>query len=224
MRAFFSIPMIFLVTLVPNCSPDFPCETHPPDELPPVLDYVHGFPTGVVCGDVSMFGYIQDETQTDDHPSGLRRIWLTLDGVEIENLEIRRVCPEDYDFEFSNVQLPEMGILELHAEDCQGNSAVLRAAFITDVFDEDPPVLEFLSPEDGGTYPVGEMLFEVAVASDDPDVDVVLTVDGFGMGTDSNPPYKWIVDLGPGQHTGIAEAIDTCYGVATVEIVFSVVE
>lgn len=223
MRAFFGFPMIFLVTLVPNCGPDFPCETNPPDELPPVLDYVVGFPTGTVCGDFTVTGYIQDETQTDDRPSGLRRIWLTLDGIEIESLEIRMGCPEGYDFSFVNVQLPEMGILELHAEDCEGNSAALKAALITDVFDEDPPSVDFLSPTEDEEFPGGSIVFEVTIESDDEDVEVLLVVDGMGIGLDDSSPYRWIVDdLGPGNHLGEAQAEDTCGNIGETQVEFTV--
>jgi hypothetical protein len=223
MRAFFCIPMIFLVTLVPNCGPDFPCETNPPDELPPALDYVHGFPTGVICGDFTITGYVQDETQTDDRPSGLRRLWLTLDSIEIESLEIRMGCPESYDFSFANVQLPEMGTLELHAEDCEGNSAVLRAALIVDVFDEDPPAITWVNPTEDEVLNGSSWIFEVTVASDNEDLDVCLEVDGIALGCDDTSPYKWIVDvLESGEHSAIAIAEDSCGYQGESEVTFFV--
>lgn len=223
MRAFFGIPIIFLVTLVPNCSPDFPCEINPPDVLPPILDSLYGFPGNIVCGSFTINGFVLDETQTNARASGLRRIWLTLDGIEIEMLEIRADCPEGYDFEFTNVQLSEMGILELLAEDCEGNSAVLRAALIVDVFDEDPPVVTWVNPTEDEVLYGTSWIFEATVVSDDEDLDVCLEVDGIALGCDDTSPYKWIVDvLESGEHSAIAIAEDSCGYQGESEVTFFV--
>jgi len=217
--------LIFLITVVPQCGP-FPSKLpHPVDEIPPYLERIDAFPSSEICGTFDVIGNITDDAQEDINPTGVSRIWLTLDGSEIEDWYPSYDCPFAVEFAIANIELFSTGKLELRAKDCEGNEAILKQVIVDQVSDEDPPVPTFVFPTDGATIFGSNWIFEVAVASDNEDLDVCLEIDGVAVGCDDTIPYKWPVsDLDPGIHIALAIAEDSCGYHGESEVTFFIEE
>lgn len=143
-----------------------------------------------------------------------------LDGDEVAESTFID-CPECVDISLLNFDINGTGTLAFFAEDCDGNASILKQVVITAAYDEDPPVVTWVSPTDGETIIGTSHIFEVSVTSDNDDLEVCLTIDGFDRGCDSSSPYKWLISgLSHGYHTAIATATDGCGLQGSAEITF----
>jgi len=96
MRSVFLSPVIFLITLVPNCSHD--CGPRPDDDNPPVIVINSPDLSDSFCEGFSVEGTVTD------NDAGIEEIILYVDGEEVELVELNNVL--HYDFEF-NVTLSD---------------------------------------------------------------------------------------------------------------------
>lgn len=192
------------------------------DSKPPELVRWDTFPGATVCGPVDIIGNVTDVADADVDPTGVAEIWVTLDGNQIASFTPRAECPEAVEFSFTELEITGTGALALHAEDCEGNAAILKQVVVQAAYDEDPPVVTVITPSDDGITCEDSQIIEVDVASDNDDLVVCLTIDGFDIGCDSIPPYRWIVNLDPGLHLANITAIDGCGMEGSAEITFLV--
>jgi len=178
---------------------------------------------GMVCGPLTIIGNVTDEAQTGVDPTGVAKIWATLNGTEVADFTPRAECPVSVEF-ILNLDLDASGSLKLHAEDCEGNEIIFRNTNV-DVFDEDPPFITWVFPIDGATITGSSWMFEVDIDSDNEDLEVCLDIDGLEEGCDTSAPYKWLVgNLEDGPHITTVTATDGCGCQSEVEINFEVQE
>jgi len=192
----------------------------PVDEHPPVLERLDVAPDEMVCGSFDIIGNVTDIAEAELDPTGVDKIWVTLDGVEIESLEPGTNCEVSVEFAFTNIEIDGPGLLALHAKDCEGNEKILHQVDIDAVFDGDPPTVTFTTPTEGATLYGSTFLIEVDVDSDDDNVTAYLEIDGFDYAPDSNAPYRWSVELEEGPHLANARVMDSCGNEGMAEVSF----
>ena len=217
-------PIIFLITIVPQCGPYSGSRPYPADEAPPMLTRLDAWPVyGMVCGPLTITGNVTDEAQTGVDPTGVAKIWVTLNGTEIADYTPRAECPVSVEFTFTNIEITETGPLALHADDCEGNEVILNRVIVDSVSDDVDPIPSFVFPADGETIYGTSWIFEAAVVSDNEDLNVCLEVDDFLIDCDESAPFKWLVaGLEEGPHMAFVTATDECGFYGEVEIQFNV--
>jgi hypothetical protein len=216
-------PVLFLISIVPQCSPFSGNPPYPADEVPPELVRLDDFPSETVCGQFHITGNIADEAQLDIDPSGISRIWITLDGVEIKEWEPGADCPQAVEFTFSAIELHSTGLFQLWAEDCEENSNILQQVNIDATYDDNEPIVTFAYPTEGDTILGSAFIFEALVESDNPELSVVLEIDGMTIGSDDTAPFKWLVeDLANIDHWAHVIAEDSCGYQGEAEVLFYV--
>ena len=139
------------------------------DEQPLELARWDAFPGATVCGPVSIVGEVCDSP--GGCVDGISRIWVMLDGDEVAESTFID-CPECVDISLLNFDINGTGTLAFFAEDCDGNASILKQVVITAAYDEDPPVVTWVSPTDGETIIGTSHIFEVSVTSDNDDLEV----------------------------------------------------
>lgn len=223
MKIFIVSPMVFLISIVPMCHPYPGSHPIPADDVPPELIRLDSFPGAVVCGTFDIIGNISDEAQPGIDPTGVAKVWVTLDDNMIEEFTPQIGCPVSVEFTFTNIEITETGFLALHAEDCEGNGAILEQVIVDNISDDVDPVPSFTYPTDGETIYGSSWIFEVGVVSDNEDLVVCLEIDGLLIGCDGSAPFKWLVEnLENGSHIAMASATDECGFYGEAEILFNV--